>query len=183
MFAQGAAQKAHKSKQIDSLKAQITFLVDNQSTFAVGAQSNFAVDAAYGTSDMELKVGLAEVDKIIDYAAEHEDVATVVKQHEFEKAERAEDLNTFAVDAADGTSDIQVKAALEEVEKIIKYEAEHEDLEKVRKQHELEEAERVEDLKIFAVMPPMEPRISNPQHALKKSTKLLIIRLTRTSLK
>jgi hypothetical protein len=84
LFEKSASQKQHLSHQIASLKA---LLMQAQGTY-------FAVDAPDGTSDAQLRDGLKEVNQIIDYAAEHEDINKMNKRHEFEdavKKERARD--------------------------------------------------------------------------------------------
>lgn len=50
----------------------------------------FQVDAPDGTSDAQLRAGIKEVDRIINFAAAHEDVKKVKKHHELEDAVRKE---------------------------------------------------------------------------------------------
>jgi hypothetical protein len=56
--------------------------------------------------------------------------------------------NAFAVDGPDGTTDAQEREGLQEVSKIIDYAASHEDVQKMNKKHEFQDAvkkERVRD--------------------------------------
>ena len=52
----------------------------------------------------------------------------------------AQKTKTYAVDAPDGTSDGSIREGIQEVNEIIDYAAKHEDTEKIRKQHEYEDA-------------------------------------------
>jgi hypothetical protein len=83
LFEKSASQKKQLSHQIADLKAVL-----------MQAQGTFAVDAPDGTSDAQLRDGLKEVNQIIDYAAEHEDVNKINKLHGLQdavKKERARD--------------------------------------------------------------------------------------------
>jgi hypothetical protein len=113
-----------------------------------------AVDAPDGTPDDAIKRNLKEVEQIIEYAATHEDVDMINKEHELVEAEHEMDQKILAVDAPDGTPDDAVKRNLKEVEQIIEYAATHENVDMINKQHALVEAERAADRKIFAVDAP-----------------------------
>jgi hypothetical protein len=102
-----------------------------------------AVDAPDGISDDEMWVDMEAVDNIIDFAAEHEDVAKVNKQHEQDEEARAQNLRVLAVDAPDGMSDDEFKIDLEAVQNIIDFAAEHEDADAIVLKHKRERQEHI----------------------------------------
>jgi succinate dehydrogenase flavin-adding protein (antitoxin of CptAB toxin-antitoxin module) len=156
LFDKAAAQKEQISNQIASLKAKM-----------VDARKVFAVDAPDGTPDYELERGLKEVDQIINFAAEHEILDEVIHEHEAEIEERARARKIFAVEAPDGTPDYELKRGLKEVEQIIDFAAEHEDLDEVIHEHQAERKERARARKIFAVEAPD----GTPDYELKRGLK------------
>jgi hypothetical protein len=75
LFHHAASQKSHISGQVTDLKKLL-----------MEAQNNYAVDGPDGTADGQIEDDLVEIDKIIDHAAELEDVDVINKQHEIEDA-------------------------------------------------------------------------------------------------
>jgi succinate dehydrogenase flavin-adding protein (antitoxin of CptAB toxin-antitoxin module) len=156
LFDKAAAQNEQISNQIASLKAKM-----------VDARKVFAVDAPDGTPDYELKRGLKEVDQIIDFAAEHEDLDEVIHEHQAERKERARARKIFAVESPDGTPDYELKRGLKEVDQIIAFAGEHEDLDEILREHQTERKERARARKIFAV----ESSDGTPDYELKRGLK------------
>jgi hypothetical protein len=103
-----------------------------------------AIDAPDGTADDAVKRNLKEVEQIIEYAAAHEDIDMITKQHELQAAEQAANSKIFAVDGPDGSADYQLKEGLKEVDQIIDFAATHEDVKMINYRHEIEQAVREE---------------------------------------
>lgn len=77
LFETAATQKGDLSKKIASLKAMMH-----------QAKSTFAVDAPDGLPDARTKEEMAEIDHIIQDAAEHEDKDKIEYQHKMDNAVR-----------------------------------------------------------------------------------------------
>jgi hypothetical protein len=123
LFDQAAMQKDELSGQIAELRK----------VMAAARQKGFAVDAPDGTSDAMRRENLNQVNRIINFAAEHEDKDHVRFEHQ--QAIRG-------VDAPDGTSDAMLEEDLKEVDEIIDYAAKHEDKEHIEYEHKMEDAVR-----------------------------------------
>jgi uncharacterized protein (DUF433 family) len=142
-------QELHHVEEIADYAAEmerVKLINKNELDAATEAEAKkiFAVEAPDGTSDELLQVEMHEVEEIIDFAAAHEDVEMIKKKHEVEAAAQAEARKIFAVEAPDGTSDELMQVEMHEVEEIIDYAADHEDVAKIKKRRENEEAVRKE---------------------------------------
>lgn len=118
------------------------------------AMKILAVDGPDGISDDEVMIDQNAVDKIIDSAADNEDIAAIHRQHEEEEQTRTESLKTFAVDGPDGMTDDEMLDDSEAVMNMIDFAAEHENAYKVLKEHQLDDDIRAESEKVIAVDAP-----------------------------
>jgi hypothetical protein len=84
LFHHAASQKSHISGQVTDLKKVLMEVTDLKKVL-MEAQNNYAVDGPDGTADGQIEDDLVEIDKIIDYAVELEDV-DVINKHEMEDA-------------------------------------------------------------------------------------------------
>jgi hypothetical protein len=84
LFHHAASQKSHISGQVTDLKKVLMEVTDLKKVL-MEAQNNYAVDGPDGTADGQIEDDLVEIDKIIDYAVELEDV-DVINKHEIEDA-------------------------------------------------------------------------------------------------
>ena len=111
----------------------------------------FAIDAPDGSCDYEANMNRSEIKKIIDFAAEHEDIDKVLEDHQKDRWDRKQAMKLSAVDGPDGFSDDEMMIDQDAVDKIIDDAADNEDIAAIHRQHEEEEQALAESLKTFAV--------------------------------
>lgn len=113
----------------DTAATEDTEKIMKQHAMEAEARKTFAVDSPDGIPDDLIQAEMQGVRETINY-----------KRSPMEAAADTEARKTFAVDSPDGTSDDLIKEDMHGVEEIIDYAAEHEDVEKVKKEHVYEDA-------------------------------------------